>query len=439
MISENTAIKVEHVTKLYRLGTKEELHDNLVSSFINFLKSPLRNFRYYKSLYTFKDLDLSNREALENLSPDVICAVKDVSFTVKKGEVLGIIGSNGAGKSTLMKILSRITHPTQGRIIAKGKISSLLEVGTGFHPDLTGRENIYLNGTILGMRKKEIDFKFDKIVNFSGVEKFLDTPVKRYSSGMKVRLAFSVAAHLDPEILVIDEVLAVGDAEFQKKCLGRMSQVARGGKTVLFVSHDMRAVSKLCTRVLLLEAGSVTQSGNPVEIIERYLSSKTAPSFTWTAHESEKNNRAVQFLNASILSSNSKPIDTVNYNSGFNVSINYEVKQILRNCIINLRLSDQMGNDIFVSWDTDLSKEYTQTRYPGTYTSVCKIPPFLIKPGRYKIKIGAMIPGRKLFERIEDVFTIDITPIGYPLNKERKGIIAPLLEWEIRNGRIKDD
>src|SRR5215469_5991221 len=197
-------------------------------------------------------------------------ALKDVSFGVKLGEVVGIIGRNGAGKSTLLKILSRITEPTAGRVRLKGRVSSLLEVGTGFHPELTGRENIYLNGTILGMTKKEIDRKFDAIVSFSGVERFIDTPVKRFSSGMQVRLAFSVAAHLEPEILIVDEVLAVGDAAFQKKCLGKMQDVAAGGRTVLFVSHDLAAVEKLCSRAILLDGGRCRADGLTAKTIAHY-------------------------------------------------------------------------------------------------------------------------------------------------------------------------
>ncbi len=438
MNPEDIVIKVEHITKLYRLGSKDERPDNIINWVTEFIKAPLKNFRYYKSLYNFNDLDLSQIGALEQLPPDIICAIKDVSFTVKRGEVLGIIGSNGAGKSTMLKILSRITHPTQGIIEAKGRISSLLEVGTGFHPELTGRENIYLNGTILGMRKKEIDIKFDEIVNFSGVEKFLDTPVKRYSSGMKVRLAFSVAAHLDPEILIIDEVLSVGDAEFQKKCLGRMSQVATGGKTILFVSHDMRAVANLCSRVLLLENGSITKSGDPLKIIQSYLASKAASSFTWFAPTFEENGTAINLLNATVLSSDSKPIDMVSFASGFNIAITYQIKQPIKNCVIYSRLSDQMGNDIWTSWDRDSSPENTELRYPGAYISICKVPPFIMRPGQYKISLGAMIPGRKVFESHNDAISLDISPIGYPLNNERIGIITPLFEWEVKKSGIKD-
>lgn len=258
----NVAIKVENLHKLYRLGMKEEKHESLVSSCLSWLKAPKKNFQNLRKLSRF---DLNNPEE------DVLHALNDVSFEVQHGEVLGIIGRNGAGKSTLLKVLSRITEPTAGRITINGRVASLLEVGTGFHPELTGRENIYMNGTILGMTKREIDRKFDEIVDFSGVEKFLDTPIKRYSSGMKVRLAFSVAAHLEPEILVIDEVLAVGDVTFQRKCLGKMQQVARDGRTVLFVSHQLDAITNLCNRAVILEKGNLIGDGLPDDIVSIYL------------------------------------------------------------------------------------------------------------------------------------------------------------------------
>ncbi len=257
-------ITVENLSKAYLIGMKDQVPDTLMSAATKWIKSPLRNFRNLRRLNTFNH---------DGETEDVIWAVKDVSFEVKEGEVIGIIGHNGAGKSTLLKILSRITEPTSGRAVIRGRISSLLEVGTGFHPDLTGRENIYMNGTILGMTKREIDSKFDEIVDFSGMGKFLDTPIKRYSSGMQVRLAFSVAAHLEPEILIIDEVLAVGDAEFQKKCLGKMEDVANLGRTVLFVSHQLGAIQRLCARSIVMQQGKQTFDGLTTEAIGLYLTS----------------------------------------------------------------------------------------------------------------------------------------------------------------------
>jgi lipopolysaccharide transport system ATP-binding protein len=256
------AIKVEGLSKAYRLGTRAERSDTLVQAGFNLITAPLRNFRRLRNL----DTSSSNRDA-----SDILWALKDVTFEIQRGEVVGFVGRNGAGKSTLLQILSRITEPTTGRVELRGRISSLLEVGTGFHPELSGRENVYMNGTILGMKKREIDARFDEIVAFSGVERFLDTAVKRYSSGMKVRLAFSVAAHLEPEILIIDEVLAVGDAEFQKKCLGKMQDVAGGGRTVLFVSHNMAAIQNLCGRAISLVSGQLLDDGPTDTVISIYL------------------------------------------------------------------------------------------------------------------------------------------------------------------------
>ena len=230
-------------------------------------------------------------------------ALKEVSFEIKRGEVLGVIGANGAGKSTLLKILSRITNPTSGTAEIHGRVASLLEVGTGFHPELTGRENIYLNGAILGMKKAEINAKFDEIVDFSGIETFIDTPVKRYSTGMFVRLAFGVAAHLQPEILIVDEVLSVGDAEFQKKCLGKMDDIAHEGRTILFVSHNMAAISQLCGRALWLKRGQLKFSGSPSDVVTSYLTSGSTALATWSNSELNISGDVdFQFTSASVLS-----------------------------------------------------------------------------------------------------------------------------------------
>ena len=252
----NPAIIVDGLSKQYRIGLREKRHQTFREAIGDLISAPLRRFQKLR--------EKTNGE-------DTIWALKDVSFEVQPGEVVGIIGRNGAGKTTLLKILSRITEPTEGTVRLRGQVASLLEVGTGFHPELTGRENIYLNGAILGMKKVEIDRKFDEIVAFAETEKFLDTPVKRYSSGMYVRLAFAVAAHLEPDILIVDEVLAVGDAEFQKRCLGKMKDVASGGRTVLFVSHNMLAVRNLCSRVIQLAHGGLVFSGDVQKGIEHYV------------------------------------------------------------------------------------------------------------------------------------------------------------------------
>lgn len=262
-MESGSIIKVENVSKAYRIGMRDVIHDTLGSAVISWIKSPLRNLQQIKGL--------SKIDPSQN-SLDIHWALRDINFEVKRGEVLGIIGKNGAGKSTLLKILCQITEPTTGEIEIRGRVASLLEVGTGFNPELSGRENVFLNGTILGMTKREISKKFDEIVSFSGVEKFIDTPVKRYSSGMKVRLAFAVAAHLEPEILIIDEVLAVGDAEFQKKCLGKVEEVSgKDGRTVLFVSHDMSAVARLSNSILVLDNGVIKFNGDKDLAVNMYL------------------------------------------------------------------------------------------------------------------------------------------------------------------------
>lgn len=289
-------IKVENLFKRYRIGIQEKKADTFVQQLWNNIKAPVENFKRIKGLGRFQEEDES-----------VHWAIKDVSFEVKKGEVFGIIGKNGAGKSTLLKILSKITEPTSGRIEMKGRVAALLEVGTGFHPELTGRENIYMNGTILGMTKKEIDRKLDEIIDFSGVEKYIDTPVKFYSSGMRVRLGFSVAAHLEPEILIIDEVLAVGDYEFQQKCLGKMENVSHEeGRTVLFVSHNMEAVRNLCRYSILLNNGKIEINDHTSEVLRHYLKGKLTSNYLniFEAGLEGMGNKNIQ-LEEIIISSNS--------------------------------------------------------------------------------------------------------------------------------------
>lgn len=261
MAKQEIVIKAKEIGKRYRIGVAEEKAETLAGQLLRIFKYPLRNLKRLRKLKKF-----SEEEEIEGIN----WALRGINFEVKRGEVLGIIGHNGAGKSTLLKILSRITEPTEGEVEIRGRVSSLLEVGTGFHPELSGRDNIYLNGTILGMTKKEVDAKFQEIVAFSGIGKYLDTPVKFYSSGMKVRLAFSVAAHLEPEILIIDEVLAVGDMEFQNKCLGKMDEVAHSGRTVLFVSHNMAAVKSLCSRTIVLKGGREVYEGSTDRAIQVY-------------------------------------------------------------------------------------------------------------------------------------------------------------------------
>ena len=318
-------IKVQNLSKRYRLGLKEQQADTLVGQFKNILTAPYRNYKRLRELNKFGTEDES-----------VFWALKDINFEVQQGEVLGIIGKNGAGKSTLLKILSQITEPTAGRIEIHGRVASLLEVGTGFHPELSGRENIYMNGTILGMTRREIDHKLDEIIDFSGVEKFIDTPVKFYSSGMKVRLGFSVAAHLDPEILIIDEVLAVGDYEFQQKCLGKMEDVSKNqGRTVLLVSHNMGAISSICSSALLISNGGIDFLGETKKALSIYLDAQLKIS------SQEFKNEIIQLSKFDVFSTNGLiQKNNIPHDEDFIIEIEFESIISKRNLIIALLLKD---------------------------------------------------------------------------------------------------
>ena len=323
------AIKAVGLSKRYRIGAKRERYKTLRDQFTNALGAPARAFR---------------RLSQKSYRPaESIWALKDVSFEVGKGEVIGVIGSNGAGKSTLLKVLSRITEPTEGHAEVRGRVGSLLEVGTGFHPELTGRDNIYLNGAILGMRRIDIERRFDEMVAFAGVEKFLETPVKHYSSGMYLRLAFSVAAHLDPEVLFVDEVLAVGDAAFQKKCIGKMSDVAREGRTVLFVSHNMGAVRELCQRAIWLSGGKVQEDGSVEDVIQRYMRSATDSTFSYS-------NPAYDFKVDSVALRNSAGERTLTFEPGedLTVEILFNARQRIRLPYIWLSITS-IGGPCFAS------------------------------------------------------------------------------------------
>ena len=336
-LMSETVIKVENLTKFYQLGL---INHGTLAKDLQGWWAKLRGKDDPNSRISM----VSNKNT--NADTDFIYALKDVSFDVQQGEVLGIIGANGAGKSTLLKILSRVTSPTSGCIKIKGRIGSLLEVGTGFHPELTGRENIYLNGAILGMRRHEIDKKLDEIIDFSGVEKFIDTPVKRYSSGMYVRLAFAVAAHLDPESLVVDEVLAVGDADFQKKCLGKMGDVSKKeGRTVLFVSHNMAAVRQLCTRGILLRNGELVFSGGTEDTINEHLSfgMNIEETDLSTRTENRTGNHIAKFVKFEILS-NGKPTNSIKTGDNISFKMTLESQEDLSNADISLTIYNKLGN-----------------------------------------------------------------------------------------------
>lgn len=357
-----------------------------------------------------------------------IWALREVSFDVKRGEVLGVIGRNGAGKSTLLKILSRITEPTRGVAEIRGRAASLLEVGTGFHPELTGRENIYLNGAILGMKKAEIDRQRDAIVAFSGVEQFIDTPVKRYSSGMYLRLAFSIAAHLRPEILLVDEVLAVGDADFQRKCLGKIGEVAREGRTVLFVSHNLGAIAHLCPRVLWIDNGRLQSDGPAEEVVAAYLQSTVRASAEWKNPDPAAR-RGFRFRSVRILSAERRTAAVVPFTSPFHIELGYELQVPLRDLSIIYRLTDAVGNIIWHSSDTDVSGRRATAIPAGHYRSVCAAPPHVLRPGAYTVHITAYSGHLWLCEH-ENVVTFEVSEVGYTLKSPRRGAITPLLPWE---------
>jgi ABC-type polysaccharide/polyol phosphate transport system ATPase subunit len=365
-----------------------------------------------------KDL-VQGKPIIQGDTLEEIWALKDVSFEIRRGEAMGVIGRNGAGKSTLLKVLSRITEPSAGRVTIKGRVASLLEVGTGFHPELTGRENIYLNGAILGMTRHDIKCRFDEIVAFAEIAKFLDTPVKRYSSGMYVRLAFAVAAHLEPEILMVDEVLAVGDAEFQKKCLGKMGDVAKmGGRTVLFVSHNMAAVLRLCTRTLLLNKGRVECAGNSPAVVAEYLSSlDTTLSSTFVVDYDQPSNANVvdrmdpdapaYLLSGDVqqegsLGHSDVGIQAILFSKPWCIKVRYRVIRKIDNLTCGVRISD--GQEHFVLNTGECFTEHLDlARSPGTYEATCHVPAGLILPGDYTLDVGLDIVGGACVQGIRGV------------------------------------
>lgn len=358
-------------------------------------------------------------------------ALRDVNFEIQPGEVVGIIGRNGAGKSTLLKILSRITKPTTGEVRLRGRVGSLLEVGAGFHPELTGRENIFLNGAILGMRRFEIMRKFDSIVGFAEVDKFLDMPVKRYSSGMYVRLAFAVAAHLEPEILLIDEVLAVGDIEFQRKCLNKMGQVARSGRTVLFVSHNMDAISRLTSRAIFLVKGAVQEDGPTDQILSQYLSSYGRSQSSWQCVNQDEG-KEVTLTSARLISSTANAATFFNSNEPFTIEIAFRVKREARFQIAYRLNSFADGQTVFTSGHAD-KLGMKCTNFPaGNYRAACHVPAHLLRPGSYNLVIAANRPEGGQFDLLDGVVSFDVTPIGSLVNLDRRlGSVAPLLHWQL--------
>lgn len=375
------AISVDNISKLYRLG---EIGTGSLAHDVN---------RWWHKARGKEDPYLTvgqSNDRTRKGDSDYVYALRDISFEVKQGEVLGIIGRNGAGKSTLLKILSRVTTPTTGQIKVKGRIASLLEVGTGFHPELTGRENIYLNGAILGMRKAEIKTKFDEIVEFSGCERYIDTPVKRYSSGMYVRLAFAVAAHLEPETLIVDEVLAVGDAEFQKKCLGKMKDVAGQGRTVIFVSHNMAAVVSLCDTAIWLREGRLHDSGQARDLANKYMNGQEADSEKCTplSDRSRSGTGLARFTKLTISSCGGPEagIDQIVTGSSVRISVDLDARSEIKNTNVAVTIYDVNSYRV-IDVNTALRGDFVSMKQGETITVNFLLDSLLLKPGRYIVEL----------------------------------------------------
>jgi lipopolysaccharide transport system ATP-binding protein len=386
-MADRPAIIIDGISKAYRIGLKAKAHQTFREALTGAAMAPLRRLRHLGG------------EAGDG--EDTFWALKDVSFEVQPGEVVGIIGRNGSGKSTLLKILSRITEPTSGEVRLHGRVASLLEVGTGFHPELTGRENIYLNGAILGMKRVEIARKFDEIVAFAEVDKFLDTPVKHYSSGMYVRLAFAVAAHLEPEILIVDEVLAVGDAEFQKKCLGKMKEVSSGeGRTVLFVSHNMAAVSHLCTRALLLQQGRHAGIGRADEMVGRYLGDGVAMSRTPLAERGDREGSgALRFTSLRVVTSGSEDADIVHSGARVEFDLSFVAKERVVRPRFFLGVNDATGSQL-LHMNTELTGRHIG-EVSGCGSIACVVQDLPLPPGSYRVNVAAMSADGVMLDRVE--------------------------------------
>jgi lipopolysaccharide transport system ATP-binding protein len=430
----DVVLRCEGLGKRYEIGERERylaLRDTLT----HVLYAPARRLR---ALLRQPPVEAAR------IGDTMFWALRDVSFEVRRGEVLGIIGRNGAGKSTLLKILSRITKPTVGRARLRGRVGSLLEVGTGFHPELTGRENIYLNGAILGMRKAEIDRKFDEIVAFAEVERFIDTPVKRYSSGMYMRLAFGVAAHLEPEILLVDEVLAVGDAAFQKKCLGKMGDVAKAGRTVLFVSHNMTAVQSLCGRVMWLDAGRVAREGDAGVVATEYMqvAAESRLEQVWLDPTNAPGNESVRVHSARVLGFEGVPIELIDTRTAFALEFAYwNLKDGAR---LNLCLSvyNQEGSCVFTTTTVNEPAWHGRAFPAGLYRSVCQVPGALLNDGSYRVLLLVVQDLAHILYKHEDIVVFEVHDSAEGRGKwygKWSGVVRPDLEWATERLQVRPD
>jgi lipopolysaccharide transport system ATP-binding protein len=413
-----TTVVAEGLSKRYRIGEYKAGYETLRDALSHGVRRALR----------LEHVDHSLEE---------LWALRDVSFTVEEGEVVGFIGKNGAGKSTLLKILTRITPPTMGTASIRGRVGSILEVGTGFHPELTGRENTNLNGAILGMSRREIRSKFDEIVEFSGIGKFIDTPVKRYSSGMYVRLAFAVAAHLDPEVLIIDEVLAVGDYEFQQRCMGRIEEISGSGRTVLFVSHDMQAISRLCNRAYWLDGGVVAAEGVAEEVVSRYLQEASGGgAHVSFALEQAPGTAALRLASARVIDENSETVHTVDVREPIGIEVRFVVLEDAGPLFPKIKLGNDRGEVVFNALDTD--PRWRTSAEPGTYTCTAWIPPNLLNEGVIAVDVTiASFGAGRLVNHLNVPSLLQFHVTDPSLGDTAKGLftgqlrggVRPLLNW----------
>lgn len=403
-----TAIRAENLSKLYRLGAAR--HNSVRDAVMGFIKKPT----------------LSKEK-------NELWALRDVSFSLEAGETLGIIGSNGAGKSTLLKILSRITKPTGGTAEIHGRVASLLEVGTGFHSELSGRENIFLNGAILGMRREEIKGRFDEIVAFSEIEQFLDTPVKHYSSGMYMRLAFSVAAHLEPDVLIVDEVLAVGDLAFQKKCLGKMDEVSRSGRTVLFVSHNLSSLAQVCRKGLLLKKGEVAAQGDINETVSRYLDfAQSEKQFKLTAPDADK---LMQFTEVYIANRNGSTMNILPHDEEFYLEFKVKIRRVVKGAIYCVALLNQYKERVFSEYRP--VEEFAPTDENSDSHFSYEVPKNFIAPNDYSFRLEIFLPTGEFIDLLPDVCPFSVVDTGSELSKYKNhGFVQMKSNWRKRGEQI---
>lgn len=421
------AIQVESLGKKYHIGAKKEKYMAFRDVLARSATAPFRRAKELLRGHAYGAAGLD----------EVLWALDNVSFEVRPGEVVGIIGRNGAGKSTLLKVLSRITEPTRGRVTITGRIGALLEVSTGFHPELTGRENVYLNASILGMKKKEVDKKFDEIVAFAEVEKFIDTPVKHYSSGMGTRLGFAVAAHLEPEILLVDEVLAVGDAAFQRKCLGKMQAVSEEGRTVLFVSHNMSAITRLCERTILLDAGRVVADGRSHEVVKAYLGGAVGSTAerVWDDPKRAPGNNIVRIRAVRVRTQEGRVAEGMDIRQPVVLEMEYDVLQPGHDLVPRFRLTNEEGLIVFITHD--ITSEWYQKPKPiGHYISTALIPGNFLSEGNLVVTVAIWTNNpivKHALERDAVAFHIMDTMEGDSargdFGREFPGVVRPLLQW----------